>query len=340
MAWGTTSRSSWATSAASSSSRTTRSASGSCASHRVRCRPPTGTPATTSSSTSTGDKIAAKSVPGYPSEYGDYIEAPVEQGHTVLPEPGQRRDRGERRRGAVPERARRVQGDRTRLMALLVGNVLRHAARYTPRRLAATLDDERDHVRRARRAGEPRRTHAGRNGRRARRPGGVVGRHVARGAADLLRAGEARRGVRAGERPARPGRGGRGRRVRAAAPRRRRRRARRPRPGDRRSDGDACASRGCGDARECSGRRRARARRARSARHLLHEWQHGPRRRASCSRTGPTACAAFRPSPPTATAGRCACSRCSTWPAGRWRSAAGSPAARSTSCAHPTPRRC
>jgi len=32
----------------------------------------------------TGDKIAAKSVPGYPSEYGDYIEASVEQGHTVF----------------------------------------------------------------------------------------------------------------------------------------------------------------------------------------------------------------------------------------------------------------
>jgi beta-alanine degradation protein BauB len=31
-----------------------------------------------------GDKIAAKAVPGYPSEYGDYIEAPVEQGHTVF----------------------------------------------------------------------------------------------------------------------------------------------------------------------------------------------------------------------------------------------------------------
>jgi uncharacterized protein (DUF1330 family) len=32
----------------------------------------------------TGDKIAAKAVPGYRSEYGDYIEAPVEQGHTVF----------------------------------------------------------------------------------------------------------------------------------------------------------------------------------------------------------------------------------------------------------------
>jgi uncharacterized protein (DUF1330 family) len=32
----------------------------------------------------TGDKIAAKSVPGYASEFGDYIEAPVEQGHTVF----------------------------------------------------------------------------------------------------------------------------------------------------------------------------------------------------------------------------------------------------------------
>ena len=31
-----------------------------------------------------GDKIAAKSVPGYKSEYGDYIEAPVEQGHTIF----------------------------------------------------------------------------------------------------------------------------------------------------------------------------------------------------------------------------------------------------------------
>jgi Auxin binding protein len=31
-----------------------------------------------------GDKIAAKSVPGYSSEYGDYIEAPVEQGHTIF----------------------------------------------------------------------------------------------------------------------------------------------------------------------------------------------------------------------------------------------------------------
>jgi beta-alanine degradation protein BauB len=32
----------------------------------------------------TGDKIAAKAVPGYPSEYGDYVEAPVEQGRTVF----------------------------------------------------------------------------------------------------------------------------------------------------------------------------------------------------------------------------------------------------------------
>src|SRR2546430_12033807 len=31
-----------------------------------------------------GDKIAAKSVPGYASEYGDYIEAPVEQGHAIF----------------------------------------------------------------------------------------------------------------------------------------------------------------------------------------------------------------------------------------------------------------
>jgi len=31
-----------------------------------------------------GDKIAAKSVPGYPSEYGDYIEAGVEQGNTIF----------------------------------------------------------------------------------------------------------------------------------------------------------------------------------------------------------------------------------------------------------------
>jgi beta-alanine degradation protein BauB len=31
-----------------------------------------------------GDKIAAKAVPGYPMEYGDYIEAPVEQGHTTF----------------------------------------------------------------------------------------------------------------------------------------------------------------------------------------------------------------------------------------------------------------
>ena len=28
--------------------------------------------------------IAAKSVPGYSSEYGDYIEAAVEQGHTIF----------------------------------------------------------------------------------------------------------------------------------------------------------------------------------------------------------------------------------------------------------------
>src|SRR5262249_4981771 len=31
-----------------------------------------------------GDKIAAKAVPGYPMEYGDYIEAPVEQGRTTF----------------------------------------------------------------------------------------------------------------------------------------------------------------------------------------------------------------------------------------------------------------
>ena len=31
-----------------------------------------------------GDKIAAKSVSGYSSEYGDYIEAPVEQGPTIF----------------------------------------------------------------------------------------------------------------------------------------------------------------------------------------------------------------------------------------------------------------
>jgi beta-alanine degradation protein BauB len=31
-----------------------------------------------------GDKIAAKAVPGYPMEYGDYIEAPVEQGRTIF----------------------------------------------------------------------------------------------------------------------------------------------------------------------------------------------------------------------------------------------------------------
>src|SRR5262249_12230397 len=59
-----------------------------------------------------------------------------------LPEAGQRRDCGERRREAVPERAGRVQGHRARVMALLIGNVLRHAARSTPRRLAATLQDE------------------------------------------------------------------------------------------------------------------------------------------------------------------------------------------------------
>jgi auxin binding protein len=35
-----------------------------------------------------GDKIAAKAVPGYKSEYGDYIEAPVEQGHTIFLQQG------------------------------------------------------------------------------------------------------------------------------------------------------------------------------------------------------------------------------------------------------------
>ena len=31
-----------------------------------------------------GDKIAAKSVPGYPSEYGDYIEAAVKRGQATF----------------------------------------------------------------------------------------------------------------------------------------------------------------------------------------------------------------------------------------------------------------
>jgi beta-alanine degradation protein BauB len=35
-----------------------------------------------------GDKIAAKAVPGYPMEYGDYIEAPVEQGHAIFLQQG------------------------------------------------------------------------------------------------------------------------------------------------------------------------------------------------------------------------------------------------------------
>ena len=72
------------------------------------------------------------------------------------------------------------------------------------------------HVRRARRAGEPRRARARRHGRGARRPGRVVGRHLARGAADLRRAREARCGVRAGERPPRRRRGRGRRRVRPA----------------------------------------------------------------------------------------------------------------------------
>src|SRR5262249_61492071 len=53
-----------------------------------------------------------------------------------------RGDGGDSGRGAVPQRARGVQGHRARLMARLVGSVLRHAARYTPRRLAATLGDD------------------------------------------------------------------------------------------------------------------------------------------------------------------------------------------------------
>src|SRR5262245_43895028 len=63
-------------------------------------------------------------------------------GTVHLPEARQRGDGRERGRGAVPQRARGVQGHGARLMALLVGNVLRHAARYTPRSLAATLGDD------------------------------------------------------------------------------------------------------------------------------------------------------------------------------------------------------
>ena len=48
--------------------------------------------------------------------------------------------------------------------------------------------------------------------------------------------------------------------------------------------------------------------------------------RANCLRSFPPARRRHR------RRARSACSRCSTWPAGRWRSAAGSPAGRSTSC--------
>ena len=98
----------------------------------------------------------------------------------------------------------------------------------------------------------------------------------------LRRPREARRGVRAGERPARA-------RTRRDDPRLRAARARRHRR--RRAESIAGSGLVAHHARRLAGlatrrRPRARARRARSARHLLHQRQHRRARRASCSRTG------------------------------------------------------
>ena len=224
---------------------------------------------------------------------------------------------------------------------LLIGEILAHAARIAPDAIAATLDDdaitfgEID-------GGEPHRQRARASlGDRARRPGAVVGRHLARGAPGVRRAREARRGVRAAERarigrrgrdrsPSTPGRGCCSRRPGIAA----RPPSSPPRPASR---SRAAIPTGERDRTVVE----PRARRARSARHLLHERQHGrPKGVVLSHRANWLRIVSRRDHRRRAAAGPSACSRCSTWPAGRSRSVPGRAAGRSTSCACPTPRRC
>ena len=102
--------------------------------------------------------------------------------------------------------------------------------------------------------------------------------------------------------PPRRDRGRRRRRVREAPAARRRRRARRARRGLGRADGHARGARRRGRRRERGRRRHSRTRRARPARHLLHERQHRPVEGRGAVAPRRTACAASRASSPTPTA--------------------------------------
>ena len=84
------------------------------------------------------------------------------------------------------------------------------------------------------------------------------------------------------------------------------------------------------------------ARRARSARHLLHEREHraGPKGVVLSHRANWLRTYRRRDHDRGRRRAPCACSRCSTWRAGRSRSARGRAGGRCTSCGSPTPRRC
>ena len=158
----------------------------------------------------------------------------------------------------------------------------------------------------------------------------------------FARAGQARRGLRAAERACIGRRGRARRRVRprrgCSSPARRTPDAgRRTRRGARGSRSLARRSRRGADVAASD----RRARRARSARHLLHEREHraAEGRRALAPREL-AAHVSRRDHDDRAAAAPCACSRCSTWRAGRSRSAPGRRAGRCTSCGSPTPRRC
>ena len=225
---------------------------------------------------------------------------------------------------------------------LLIGEILANAARVAPDAVAATLDDDALTFGEIDTDGEPHRaTGSPRHRDRARRPGAVVGRHLARGGPGVRGAGQDRRGVRAAERRGRRSRSSRPSpstprpRLLLARPRTPRRggRARRRASASRSSadDPDAAPTSPPSDAGSTSATRTSSSSRAGA--------RAGPR--ASCSRTARTGCARSSARPRRrAAAGPCACSRSSTWRAGRSRSAPGRRGGRCTSCASPTPRRC
>ena len=227
---------------------------------------------------------------------------------------------------------------------LLVSSILENAARVAPDAVAATLDDDAITFGEIEAAGNRIARTLAELGVAPGRPRAVVGRHAPRSGSRVRRARQARRGVRAAQRPGLARRGDTGRRVRPAESRARRlvacRRRRRAGAGDRRAvrRRPRASARGAVERTDCRQRGSTNATRTSSSSRAAAPG--GPKGVGALAPHQLAAHVRGRDEHAGRRAARCACSRCSTWPDGRSRWAHGKAAAPCTSCASPTPRPC